>query len=821
GMVWAIGRFFAGLVRPVSQGYLLPLPFTRNKGFIFSLPDILILCWFIPYFGFIGSWNTKFIRYMVPLIPAFCIFGAKLLTDVFEWGKKISFGKLLKPILCALVIGPSLFYSIAYMHVYRFQHPWIESSVWMYKNIPLGSTIFNEAWGDGLPVDVSPSQDPRVDRIMSPGLYHSQDVTPYEMHGFPTDDSPIKKNYYANLIPKGDYISVSSKKLWYTLTDESPEFRPNGYNAYPVTSRYYRCLWSGLLGYKMIAEFHNFPSFLGWEHPDDMAEESFSVYDHPRVYIFKKIETVTPEKILKLLETDDYVKGIDRDLMRNITPANIDSFIAERHQYLESHGLLASLDEVAPAPVTAIPAPEVAKKQPERPVSLPVAVVPTQPTPEVKIDAPLTVPKLPDARTLQVLRSYADHPVIDNDPTHASPAAEEGTGYQFWAWFIWLGALILLGWLALPLTLRVLAPIPGGAYSFSKILGFFIFAWLVWFTTSIKLCHFTLGSCWFWFLALTGISLFGFWRDRKLIKTIYSKWSKTWLIQEGAFVLAFLLFTLVKIYIPHIHDPVGEGYNGGGEAGMDFGFLSSVVRGESFPPQNMWMAGDHIRYPYYYGHVVMGILTKFLGLVPAVTYNLGLITLFALIFSSAFGLAFALSGRLISGGIAGFLCAAAGNPAGAKKVLDGLHQSLMSGHFSDFWSRLVNYDYWGPTRVIPNSINEFPYFSVLYGDLHAHTLAMPFAMLLIAVVYSFFLSPPSRVFSWTPDWGRFLVCGFLLGGIFFMNAWDLATWFVLIGLALLVRNVGSLNGTGLKKGFGLLLAVTVLILTLLGWMAAL
>ncbi len=154
---------------------------------------------------------------MVPLIPAFCIFGARFLTDMFEWGKKIPLGKFLKPILCGLVIGPSLFYSIAYMHVYRFQHPWIESSVWIYKNIPFGSKIFNEAWGDGLPVDISPTQDSRVDRIMSPGLYRSQDVTPYEMHGFPTDNSPIKKNYYANLIPTGDYISISSKKLWYTL----------------------------------------------------------------------------------------------------------------------------------------------------------------------------------------------------------------------------------------------------------------------------------------------------------------------------------------------------------------------------------------------------------------------------------------------------------------------------------------------------------------------------------------------------------------------------------------------------------------------------
>ena len=90
-------------------------------------------------------------------------------------------------------------------------------------------------------------------------------------------------------------------------------------------------------------------------------------------------------------------------------------------------------------------------------------------------------------------------------------------------------------------------------------------------------------SCWVWFLILLVLSAGLYWHDQKSLKAAFNKWSKVWWFQEGAFVLAFLLFTFVKMFIPHIHDPVGEGYNGGGEAGMDFGFLASVVRGESFP----------------------------------------------------------------------------------------------------------------------------------------------------------------------------------------------------------------------------------------------
>lgn len=834
GMVWVLGRFFVQLARPAKTGTLLPAPFFKGWGFKFSLADLLLVGWFIAYFGFIGAWNTKFIRYMVPLIPAFCIFGARFLMDALEWAKgRFSHQRFLKPVVLALVLGPSLFYSMAYMHIYRVPHTWIESSVWIFKHIPQNSIVMTEAWDDGLPTGVDHQMDSRVEGTMGPQNYQHKDITPYEMHGFPTDDSPIKRNYYANLIPTGEYISLASKKLWYTLTDSTPEFRPNGFNAYPITSRYYRCLWSGLLGYKMIAEFHSFPTLFGWEHPDDMAEESFSVYDHPRVYLFKKVETVTPERILKLLDSDDYVKGIDRDRMRTITPDNVDAFIAERHKYLEDHGLLKRLDEEAPVTVASTAPVLPPGTTPPSPSSKPAMVVPPLnhrkghpvptvvetpvPTPELKVEAPITVPKLPSIKTLAVLKSYADHPVIETDISHPVAKPEESFFYQIRAWLSWVIFLILLGWLALPLALRVFAPFPSGAYSLSKILGFFVFAWIVWFWGNLPFGRFTIGTCWVWFFLLAALSTWVAWRDQKSLKSLWAKWGRVWLIQEGAFLVAFAAFTLVKIFMPHIHDPVGEGYNGGGEAGMDYGFLASVVRGESFPPQNMWMAGLPIGYSFYYGHLMMGILTKTLGLVPAVTYNLGLITLFATIFSGSFGLAFALSGRLSSGWIAGALCAVAGNPDGIKQILDAIHQCFQSRNLGPLFSH--TYDFWGPTRVIPNSINEFPYFSVLYGDMHAHTLAQPFAILLIAIIASIYMATAPRVFNFKKDGFSFFAAGLLLGGIAFLNTWEVPPWVILLGIALAVRALAGLNLKVLQKGLGLSFGVIVLFLTLLGWWA--
>jgi len=235
----------------------------------------------------------------------------------------------------------------------------------------------------------------------------------------------------------------------------------------------------------------------------------------------------------------------------------------------------------------------------------------------------------------------------------------------------------------------------------------------------------------------------------------------------------------------------------------------------------MWMAGLPIGYTFYYGHLMMGILTKTLGLVPAVSYNLALVTLFALILSCAFGLAFALSGRISSGWIAGILCAVAGNPDGIKQYMDAIHQCFTSKSLSPLLGH--TYDYWGPTRVIPfgnhegSTINEFPYFSVLYGDMHAHTLAMPFAMLLIGLIASIYSSKVIKPFDWKLDWMKFLMAGFLLGGIVFLNTWEIPTWLVLIGIVFLIRNLSNLKRNILQISLSLTFGMITLALTLLGW----
>ena len=70
---------------------------------------------------------------------------------------------------------------------------------------------------------------------------------------------------------------------------------------------------------------------------------------------------------------------------------------------------------------------------------------------------------------------------------------------------------------------------------------------------------------------------------------------------------------------------------------MDFSYFNAVLKSTTFPPYDPWFAGGYINY-YYYGFVMVGVPVKWLGIVPAIAYNLILPTLFALLALGAFSM---------------------------------------------------------------------------------------------------------------------------------------------------------------------------------------
>ena len=83
-----------------------------------------------------------------------------------------------------------------------------------------------------------------------------------------------------------------------------------------------------------------------------------------------------------------------------------------------------------------------------------------------------------------------------------------------------------------------------------------------------------------------------------------------------------------------------------------------------------------------------------------------------------------------------------------------------------------DYAWFDPSRVIPDTINEFPAFSFLLGDLHAHVLALPFTVLALAFAHAGrALSGPRSDLLWRAV-AEALAAGLAIGMLYAINSWS-------------------------------------------------
>jgi len=232
---------------------------------------ITFLIFPIAYFVYIGSWHTKFIRYMVPILPFLAIASSWLLTK-FDEKLKTKF------IFSSGIATVTILWALAFFSIYTRPQTRIEASNWIYQNIPEKSTVLKEHWDDGLPLNLPNN---------SPADYNMVELTIYDQ------DSNSKLEYLAQNLQNADYLVISSRRLWGTLINLEEK--------YPITSTYYKLLFNGSLGYKKKAEFSSYPSLLGIAVNDNSSEETFQVYDHPTVIIFANTERFSTDTIKNII----------------------------------------------------------------------------------------------------------------------------------------------------------------------------------------------------------------------------------------------------------------------------------------------------------------------------------------------------------------------------------------------------------------------------------------------------------------------------------------------------------------------------------------
>jgi len=287
------------------------------------------------------------------------------------------------------------------------------------------------------------------------------------------------------------------------------------------------------------------------------------------------------------------------------------------------------------------------------------------------------------------------------------------------------------------------------------------------------------------------------------------------LVVEGLLLALFVFVLVIRWHNPDLWQPWR-----GGEKPMDFAYFNAVLKSSTFPPYDPWMSGGILNY-YYYGYVLAAVLTKMLGIVPVVAYNLALPTWFAMTgigaFCVAYNLAagskqnkllFGLPGPYLAGIVAVLLMVCLGNLFEVQVLWDRLTELSASPAANTPWYReigdvldgvrlvligeaeLIGEDkgrwYFGASRAILHHsegtpITEFPFFSFLYADLHPHLLDMPVLLAALAWMLSFVMAGGRGITVW-------LVGGLVLGATYPTHTWDFPT-FAGLGTAAVVYGV--------------------------------
>ena len=315
---------------------------------------------------------------------------------------------------------------------------------------------------------------------------------------------------------------------------------------------------------------------------------------------------------------------------------------------------------------------------------------------------------------------------------------------------VWWLVLEITGFLTLPISSYLCRNLWDHGYSVSKPLGVLLVTYISWIISLVL--GYSYISVLLSFVVITALSLFIYKRKELTF------FDKKYIIKfEIIFLFAFLIFSVVRAYSPDI-------YWTGGEKFMDMTFINSILRTTEFPPLDPWMSGTVIYY-YYFGYLIVANLINSTGILPSIAFNLATASFFALSFTTAIGVGFNLTGKIKYGIITAFFVTIAGNLVGFFQLMDIFRKE-------NAINTMFSFNYWTSSRVIPDTINEFPFFSFLQGDLHAHMISITFQLLVILLLLSIMKSG---------TFGResILVMGLSIGFLYPLNTWDYPVYLVI------------------------------------------
>ena len=657
--------------------------------------------------------------------------------------------------ILVITLALTVCYAIAFVGVYGRPHTAIAASEWINANVSARASIVNGGsyWDEQVP-------ELRGFSVWTFPAYHP-------------DRDPTKIRDLVDRLANSDYAIFYSNRAYGSVSRLPNEF--------PKTSAFYHLLFSGELGYQLERVFTSYPSLAGIHLRDDpydraglptpvlasggndsrpngvvlnlgYADENVIGYDHPQILIFKNVERLDDQQIQQ----------------------RINSAV----QSSESVG------------------------------------------------APLML----SSSDLDAHKSGGTWSALFNRDGWANDVP----------WLAWILIIEVICLIAFPFTWWLMRALPDRGLLFARVLGLLLVAWITWWLVSIGLLKFSVATIVLAMVVVAVPSAVVLWRQwRDILGWLRLKWRLV-ITAEALFLLAYLAFLIIRAANPDLWHPWRGGekpmelayfsavarssvlppfdpwFSGGHLNYYYWGYfiLSVPMRLTEIPPATAF----NVAVPLIFALTATGVgslVYNMVSLVQRPASAARLSTRWRPTQDSSGpdsqrrGVARLLPMSIANWRIPRIGAAFAGVLAALMAVvcanLDGLVQlgEMAQRKAAGMAAPLSSFDFWRSSRAIPETpefmpsqltpwlqprdhseiafhITEFPFFTFLFADLHAHMMTMPFAIASLALGFALLVGFAKLGRSSTWPWVVVVVLAVSVGSLWAINSWEYPAYAMLM-----------------------------------------
>lgn len=262
-VIVGLGHFAQGVIRTLSLK-----KWTQNVFILIGLVG-----WAFAIFLYQGTQYAFTMRYFVLIYPVLALLAGTGVCVVLRFITTVHMRHTFKALGYVAVIVLLLGWTISFMKIYSSQHTRTVASQWIYDNMPDGTPIAWEHWDDPLPLQLPTNWGKRMRGIELPVF---------------GEDTDQKWNEIDTKLAEAHYYVLSSNRAWGSI--------PTVPERFPRQTAFYKKLFAGQTKYTLVKSFTSYPglclghSTICFDLPDDVADEAFTVYDHPKVLIYKNTQ---------------------------------------------------------------------------------------------------------------------------------------------------------------------------------------------------------------------------------------------------------------------------------------------------------------------------------------------------------------------------------------------------------------------------------------------------------------------------------------------------------------------------------------------------